>query len=247
MSTPLCNSYWLEETVPAEQSLASWDTEKPKIGLISEDDFLQFVSKLDSDIQENIQAISVLSSSQTPTSNESLDWISWDDLCSSSPIQTLGISHSTNYAEATAEDLPSLAVPKEGRASKRSRKPGTQFDTKAFWTEENIKKLLHWAHHMKQDWKKIAKKFQTKHVTATVVRNKYRELKNNEAPLRQRFTPEEDLLIAKYYKIYGLQWKKIAEHLKSRTAIMVKNRFYAYIRKNNLLESLIEKANEMNL
>ena len=153
---------------------------------------------------------------------------------------------STNCSELAMEPSPNApGTPEQNKLSFCSRKPAVPFDTNSFWTDENIKKLLELSHRLRQDWKKIAKKFNVKHITPTVVRNKYREMMKNDIPLWQKFTHEEDVLIAKYYSIYGFDWKKIAQHLKSRTHIMVKNRFYSHIKKYNLLKSLIDESNRI--
>ena len=226
-----------------ESFVSSSDTLETKPSLISEADFLQFVFQLNSDIQENLNGTSLFPSSQKDTtSDEIADWIPWSELCDSNVIIL------SNSPFSTTDSGLSSPSPIRGKiSSKRSYKQKEVFNVKAFWTEENIKKLMEWADQLKQDWKRIAKKFRTKHVTPTIVRNKYREIKYNEAPLREKFTHEEDLLIAKYYNIYGLQWKKIAEHLKARTHIMVKNRFYSHIKRNNLLESLLQEINQAQI
>mgnify|MGYP002622537062 CR=1 FL=1 len=226
-----------------ESFVSSSDTLETKPSLISEADFLQFVFQLNSDIQENLNGTSLFPSSQKDTtSDEIADWIPWSELCDSNVIIL------SNSPFSTTDSGLSSPSPIRGKiSSKRSYKQKEVFNVKAFWTEENIKKLMEWADQLKQDWKRIAKKFRTKHVTPTIVRNKYREIKYNEAPLREKFTHQEDLLIAKYYSIYGFQWNKIAMFVKSRTSVMIKNRFYSHIKKYNLLDSLIEEANQKNL
>jgi hypothetical protein len=41
--------------------------------------------------------------------------------------------------------------------------------------------------------------------------------------------------------MYGYDWEKISSHFESRTAIMVKNRFY-HIKKKNILEKLMDEV-----
>jgi len=41
--------------------------------------------------------------------------------------------------------------------------------------------------------------------------------------------------------MYGYDWEKISTHFESRTAIMVKNRFY-HIKKKNILQSLLNEV-----
>lgn len=114
-------------------------------------------------------------------------------------------------------------------------------DRASFWTEENIKLLMSLAVSCKRDWKKVAKKFNNKLVTASFAKCKYRELTTNQPPLRVRFSHEEDILIAKYINIYGCDWDKISEFFVTRTPVMLKNRYYSYIRKKNLLRDLSAK------
>jgi len=45
-------------------------------------------------------------------------------------------------------------------------------------------------------------------------------------------------MIAKYYNIYKLDWKKVAATFPFRNHVMIKNRFYGYIKKNKLLQKL---------
>jgi len=55
--------------------------------------------------------------------------------------------------------------------------------------------------------------------------------------LRARFIPKEDMLISKYFKKWGTDWERISrEILPHRSGVMLKNRFYSFIRKNDLLK-----------
>jgi len=219
--------------------------------LLSESDFFQFVSKLNSDIQENLSGRSVFPSSM-PFSlihhppEGTLDETLCFDSCLTKSIQFPDSPLSVPSTAHSSSGSPLLEVTslEEVRPAKCPKKKVVDIDLNTFWTDENIKKMFEWTKQFRQDWKKVAKKFQMKQVTPTMVRNKYRELKNNELPLWRKFTYEEDMIIAKYYSIYGFQWKKIAEHLKSRTHIMVKNRFYSHIKKRNLIETLVREADE---
>jgi len=74
-----------------------------------------------------------------------------------------------------------------------------------------------------------------------LLRIKYKELAPDLTQKRVRFTHSEDLNIVKYYSQYGYDWEKIASHFESRTAIMVKNRFY-HIKKKNILDKLLEEV-----
>jgi len=45
-------------------------------------------------------------------------------------------------------------------------------------------------------------------------------------------------MIVKYFKKYEFNWEKMATHFRRRTPIMLKNRYYAHIRKKELTDSL---------
>jgi Myb-like DNA-binding domain. len=243
-----------EEENPLSSSLlSSQEVTQTKPGLISEVDFSQFIARLESDIQENINGTSWFPDSnnektRSVSSSDKADWFPWLDL-SDKPLISCESPVSTSNTESILE--LSLSSPPSPKVRNSSKDSGAQkviiYDAETFWNEENIKKLFYLSHQLKQDWKKVAKKFQVKYLSPTIVRNKYRQIKYNDIPLREKFTHEEDLLIAKYYNIYGLQWKKIAEHLKARTHIMVKNRFYSHIKRNNLLESLLQEINQAQI
>jgi len=139
----------------------------------------------------------------------------------------------------------SIEVEEEKTAPPKSVSPVSrteETDNKdSFWTEENKAKLIEWAVKCKCDWKKVAKKFGNKKITPFLVMTKYKTFTQpNYQQKRVRFTLKEDIQIAKYYKIYGTEWDKIAEHFKGRSSMMLKNRFYSYIRKKNLIDKLLE-------
>jgi len=52
-------------------------------------------------------------------------------------------------------------------------------------------------------------------------------------------------MIAKYFEKYGSNWGQMAGHFKDRTAIMLKNRYYSFIRKRDLLSSLLEEVKDI--
>jgi len=72
--------------------------------------------------------------------------------------------------------------------------------------------------------------------------SRYKELVTDSSVKRVRFTHEEDLLIAKFFKKYGNDWNKIAVHFSSRTSTMLKNRYYSHIRKRKILKELLSEA-----
>jgi hypothetical protein len=112
------------------------------------------------------------------------------------------------------------------------------------WCEEHEKLLRKLAVQYKFDWKKIAKKFNNKKYTPHFLKMRYKGYDEGPVPKRVKFSHEEDVLIAKYFEEYGVDWEKMVSHFPNRTAIMLKNRFYSHIRKHNLLESLLEESGQ---
>jgi len=213
---------------------------------ISDADFSQFLSQLEKDIWQNISGAydpSWFPLEQQPCTEVRNQSPLWNDKELSLDMNSKFIPSFGSCKEdfVQKDDLTERASPVIQVKNNACRK-FEKFDREAFWTEENQAKLMSWATKYRQNWKKIAKLFDTKGVTVSEVRNKYREIKANELPLRIRFSHEEDCLIAKYYTIYEFDWKKIAAHLPRRNHIMVKNRFYSYIKKHNLIESLLAEV-----
>jgi len=106
--------------------------------------------------------------------------------------------------------------------------------------------LLSLASKYKHDWKKVSKKIfklHKKKLGPNLLRIRYKELAPDLTQKRVRFTHKEDLMIVKYYSQFGYDWEKIAAQFESRTAIMVKNRFY-HIKKKNILEKLLEEVEQ---
>lgn len=52
-------------------------------------------------------------------------------------------------------------------------------------------------------------------------------------------------MIAKYFKLFGTNWEKVSQHFGSRTPVMLKNRYYAFIYKKNLLQTLSEEVEQL--
>ena len=113
------------------------------------------------------------------------------------------------------------------------------------WTEEKDQTLLKLGTQYKCDWKKIAKRFNHKKITPHFLKIRYKELTC--APLQRRikFNHKEDLMISKYFEKYGSNWAQMATHFPDRTAIMLKNRYYSFIRKKDLLENLLREVREV--
>lgn len=102
------------------------------------------------------------------------------------------------------------------------------------WTEHNDKLLLFYVQKYKKDWKKISKKFvgQTKKATPHFLKNRHKLLCNNRYLSRVKFTHAEDVKLAKLFKRHGPDWCTISGSYDSRTPIMLKNRYYSYVRKH---------------
>jgi len=115
-------------------------------------------------------------------------------------------------------------------------------DKKELWSPEKIQLLLKWVQACRYDWKKVAKRFKDPRYTPFQVKSKFKLLAQNVCrEPRIKFTLREDLLLSKYYNIYGTDWDKIASHFQRRTPVMLKNRYYSYIRKKRLLNYYLEK------
>lgn len=83
------------------------------------------------------------------------------------------------------------------------------------------------------NWKKIASIMQK---PESVIKARY-EKRLNPRLIFTKFTPEEDALIIKLYKLYGSTWNNISKYLPNRSSIMIKNRFYSNLKKRILEEN----------
>jgi len=101
----------------------------------------------------------------------------------------------------------------------------------------------------KNDWKRVSKKIyklKGKKMGPTKLRDHFKSLTKGTLPKRVKFTHDEDLLIAKYFDLYGCDWEKISAHFSNRTPMMIKNRYYSYIRKRSLQEDLLKEATRVS-
>lgn len=113
------------------------------------------------------------------------------------------------------------------------------------WTEDKDQNLLKLGSQYKCDWKKIAKRFNHKKITPHFLKIRYKELTCAPLQRRVKFNHKEDLMISKYFERYGSNWAQMATHFCDRTAIMLKNRYYSFIRKKDLLDSLLQEVREI--
>jgi len=114
------------------------------------------------------------------------------------------------------------------------------------WNDEMDELLLKLGAQYKCDWKKIAKKFNHKKITPHFIKMRYKEV-TYAAPITRRvkFNHREDLMIAKYFEKYGSNWTQMAVFFPDRTAVMLKNRYYSFIRKKDIMDLLLCKAREI--
>lgn len=148
--------------------------------------------------------------------------------------------YSRNRAES--EESDSEEVPTKQLVAMEKVKPVAE---ERFWDEEKEETLMKYASQYKCDWKKIAKKFNNKKLTPHFLKNKYKEVSAGPSQRRIKFNHREDLMIAKYFEKYGSNWGQMAAHFNGRNGIMLKNRYYSFIRKRDLLEVLLQEVREV--
>jgi len=114
------------------------------------------------------------------------------------------------------------------------------------WTMQDDQILLDYVERYRNDWKKVFREFKkkNKNVTIAYLKNKYRFIKTTPFELRVRFSHQEDLLIAKYVNLLGKKWDEIACYFHNRTPIMIKNRYYSFIKKRNIMKELLWETQE---
>lgn len=124
------------------------------------------------------------------------------------------------------------------------KKSGSKNSNSKAWTTADDEKLKVLVDRCKKDWKKIAKKFQreNKKITPHFLKNRFKYLNNDKFLLRIKFEHQEDLKLAKLFKMHGSKWDLIAQQFPNRTSVMLKNRYYSYIRKN--IQALLEELGE---
>lgn len=126
--------------------------------------------------------------------------------------------------------------------------PIQSMEAKPQWNKTDDELLLELANDHRKDWKKVSKKFNSvkgKKLTPNVLKNRFKEITSSDYKPRVKFTLKEDLLIAKYFNTYGTKWEEIAKFFEKRDPIMLKNRYYAHIRKRNLLDTLLEEVRKI--
>mmetsp|Transcript_104283 Transcript_104283/g.145307 ORF Transcript_104283/g.145307 Transcript_104283/m.145307 type:complete len:107 (-) Transcript_104283:497-817(-) len=106
--------------------------------------------------------------------------------------------------------------------------------------------MLKLARTHKCNWKKISKKFTDIRVSPKFLKEKFDDYNERMAPKRKKFTHYEDLMIAKAFTEHGTDWEAISTYFENRRSpIMLKNRYYAFIRKNDKIDDLMAEVNEL--
>jgi hypothetical protein len=116
------------------------------------------------------------------------------------------------------------------------------------WTEEDDNLLLEIGIKAKNDWKRVACKFlSVKKIkrSPNFYKKRFREINLKPAKQRIKFTHQEDLKLVDLIQNFGMQWERIAEEFPGRCSVMVKNRYYSYIRKNHIFEKLLKEVKEL--
>jgi len=137
-----------------------------------------------------------------------------------------------------------LGADNEKKATNHKNKKSTS--RRRTWTAEDDELLKTLGLQYKNDWKKIVKRLFTLRSikkNPNFLRNRFKELTKDAAQKRIKFSHQEDVKLAKLIQEHGMNWMKLGEFFPERTPIMLKNRYYSYIRKKNLLATLNEEAN----
>jgi len=99
----------------------------------------------------------------------------------------------------------------------------------------------------KSDWKRVAKRFfiiQKIKKTPGFLKKRFKEL-NKTVTKGVRFTHEEDLLLSKCIVDYNRNWEKIVVEFPNRTIMMLRNRYYSFLKKNNVLNNLLKEQEKL--
>ena len=118
------------------------------------------------------------------------------------------------------------------------------------WLQEEDNSILEHFNNFGSNWAKIAKLVGNR--TSKQVRDRYVNYLDNSIN-KDKFTLREDVIIRKNYIKYGPKWAKIATLLEGRTAHLIKNRFYSYLKQrihtyeSNTKDRFRLKKNETHL
>ena len=123
---------------------------------------------------------------------------------------------------------------------------------KGSWKKEEDSLILNLIEIYGNSWSKISKIIKTRN--GKQIRDRYT---NVLAPNinKNKFSPEEDILLLNLYQKFGPKWSKIHTYFKDRTTDMIKNRFHSTLKKkfkycinnNNIINNNNKNKNEDNL
>lgn len=134
-----------------------------------------------------------------------------------------------------------VAQPKPKRRRRRREPP------RKTWDNKDDPLLFEMAIQYRNNWKRISRVlYENKNIKIApkTLRRKYEDILARKKTQRAKFTHEDDLIIVKYVDLYGLEWNKVACHFTDKSATMIKNRFYSYIKKKDIFEELLQEAEE---
>lgn len=149
----------------------------------------------------------------------------------------------TSFSSPMHESLEKRGEDDDDDLSRTDEKSYSR-STKRSWNEDDDELLKVLGTKYKNDWKKIMKRIinvRNIKMSPTFLRKRFMEIRELPMIKRSKFTHEEDLKLAQLIEKFGMNWMKISELFPERGAIMLKNRYYSYIRKKNLLENLQEE------
>jgi hypothetical protein len=107
--------------------------------------------------------------------------------------------------------------------------------TKRKWTRTEDIKLIELIEVHGNNWELIASMYEGR--TAKDVEDRF--VKKLDPNLKKsRFTDEEDEKLIKLHEKYGNQWFEISKNFKNRTVLMIKNRFYSFLRRKLIKDNL---------
>jgi len=166
------------------------------------------------------------------------------------PNSTLPTDYSKSQSNVSVDLTPetfSLDLETPSQHSEEKKTCSTNRKSKLIekqWTTEDDYYLRECVERYRNDWKKVFKEFKKryKYVTIAFLKAKYKTIKTNPFELRVRFTHDEDLLIARLVNSLGKKWDLMATYFPNRTPIMIKNRYYSYIKKRNIMKDLLAEA-----
>jgi hypothetical protein len=121
-----------------------------------------------------------------------------------------------------------------GNLKKRKRKPKTFRSLP--WDNKSDNMLKKMVQDYKKDWKKISIYMTNRlfKVTPHALKNRFRVLEGDKYLSRVIFTSREDHLIECLFLQHGPNWVEISKKFDNRTPLMVKNRYYSYVRKRKI-------------